>query len=53
LEWIRKNTKFKRVLMIIVDGNERMTKLAHKHGFSMISRGSFYRIPNTKFELKL
>lgn len=53
LEWIRKNTKFKRVLMIIVDGNEKMVKLAHNLGFSEISHSSFYGVPNTKFELKL
>ena len=53
LDWIRKNTGFKKVLMIVVDGNEKMTYLAYKMGFKEISHSSFYGVSNTKLELKI
>jgi ribosomal protein S18 acetylase RimI-like enzyme len=53
LKWIKNHTRFKRILMIIVDGNEKMNYLARKYGFSKIDRGSFYGVPNTKYQLQL
>jgi len=50
LEWLEKNTKFKKVKTIVQKGNNKMLSLAKKYGFNIVGEGSYYDIPEYYLE---
>jgi RimJ/RimL family protein N-acetyltransferase len=50
LNWIQKNTKFKRVKMIMTKTNRRMLHLAKKFGFKIITKGSYHGVEEYRLE---
>lgn len=53
LDWIKENTKFKKIKTIVLQENTKMISLAKKHGFKVVGEGSYYNLPEYYLEKTL